>query len=119
MRHYNYLSMQHQVVHSSRLVSVIISEVSLVPDEVRIVVDLSSHLHRSVGQTCHETFFNHGAYSLAVHSSVISYCLHLVELQLKIHDLSTLVYELQPSDFLLVILVGDFHLPSLPLCSYL
>ena len=97
----------------------IISEVSLVPDEVRIVVDFTRHLHRSVCQTYNETFFNHGAYSPAVHSSGIGYCLHLVELQLKIHDLRTLIYHLHPSDFLLVILVGDFHLPSLPLCSYL
>ena len=119
MRHENYLSMHHQVAHSSCLVSAIISKVVLVPDEVRIIVHLSMHLDRSVCQPYHETFFNHSAYSLAVLSPVIGYCLYLVELLLKIDDLSALINQLQPSNFCLVILVGDSHLPSLPLCSYL
>ena len=119
MRHKNYLSLHHQVAHSSCLDSAIISKVVLVPDEVGRVVHFCMHLNRSVCQTYHETFFNHSAYSLAVLSPVIGYCLYLVELLLKIDDLSTLIDQLHPSDFFLVILPGDLNLPPLPFCSYL
>ena len=119
MRHDIYRHRHHLAADSSRLVSAIISKVILVPDEVGRVVHFCMHLHRSVCQTYHETFLNHSAYSLAVLSPVIGYCLYLVELLLKIDDLSALINQLQPSNFCLVILVGDSHLPSLPLCSYL
>ena len=119
MRHENYLSLHHQVAHSSCLDSAIISKVVLVPNEVRIIVHLSMDLDRSVCHPYHETFFNHSAYSLAVLSPVIGYCLYLVELLLKIDDLSALIDQLHPSDFFLVILPGDLNLPPFPLCSYL